>query len=215
MPNSHEHTNYSVAEERINVGSHALGLLLSIVALVLLIEKARGALQVVSVSVFASSMTALYFSSTIYHGTKSVTRRARLRTLDHAMIYVLIAGTYTPFSLLVLTGEAGWAIFGASWAMAATGIVIKFFHTGRYDKVSTAMYVLMGWIIVFAIKPLIANMPIDGLIWLFAGGIAYTVGALSYSIGKLRFGHALFHVFVLIGSTCHFISIYYYVLGTS
>jgi len=139
-PPAHKLTSYSTAEERINVGSHAMGFLSSIAALVLLVVKANGALQIVSVAVYAASMIALYGSSTIYHGTSHIGRRSWLRTLDHAMIYVLIAGSYTPFALLVLTGRTGWAIFGISWAMAITGIVIKLYHTGRYDKISTAMY---------------------------------------------------------------------------
>lgn len=212
MTEALKYTTYPAAEERINVYSHGLGLVLSVLALILLTSKAQGLLQVVSVAVFAASMITLYGSSTIYHSTTNVTRRIWLRTVDHAMIYILIAGTYTPFSLLVLQGKTGWAIFGVTWAMAATGIVIKLFHTGRYHKVSTAMYVFMGWIIVFAIKPLIANLPSEGLTWLFAGGVSYTVGALTYSIKKMPFGHATFHVLCLIGSTCHFVSIYYFVL---
>ncbi len=203
---------YPLAEERINVASHAIGLALSVVALVLLVVRASGALQIVSVSVFAVSMIALYGSSTVYHHATNTTLRIRMRTVDHAMIYVLIAGTYTPFSLLVLGGAVGWVVFGVTWSMAVTGIVIKLFHTGRYDKVSTAMYVFMGWIIVFAIKPLIAGLSTDGLLWLFAGGVCYTVGALFYSIRKMPFGHAVFHVFVVAGSTCHFVSVYYFVL---
>jgi hemolysin III len=212
-PHSHKHTSYPTIEERINVASHALGFLLSIAAFVLLVVKANGALQTVSVAVFASSMIALYGSSTIYHGTTHIARRSWLRTLDHAMIYVLIAGSYTPFALLVLTGNTGWAIFGISWAMAITGIVIKLYHTGRYDKISTAMYVFMGWVIVLAINPLIDNMTSAGLAWLFAGGVSYTVGALFYSIKKMPYGHAVFHVFVLLGSVCHFVSVYWYVLA--
>ena len=170
-------------------------------------------LQIVSVAVFSGSLIALYGSSTIYHSTVNVSRRAWLRTVDHAMIYVLIAGTYTPFSLLVLKGAVGWTIFGVTWAMAATGIVIKLFHTGKYDKLSTAMYVFMGWVIIFAIKPLIANLSPEGLAWLFAGGISYTVGALFYSIRNMPFGHATFHVFCLLGSVCHFVSVYQFVLN--
>ena len=214
MSEALKYTTYPAAEERINVYSHGLGLILSVFALFILTAKAQGLLQVVSVAVFAASMIALYGSSTIYHSTTNVTRRVRLRTVDHAMIYILIAGTYTPFSLLVLQGKTGWAIFGVTWAMAVTGIVIKLFHTGRYHKVSTAMYVFMGWIIVFAIKPLIANLPSEGLTWLFAGGVSYTVGALTYSIKKMPFGHATFHVLCLIGSACHFVSVYYFVLTT-
>ena len=212
MTDTHKHTTYPAAEERFNVYSHGLGLLLSVLALLVLTLKAQGMLQVISVSVFAASLIALYGSSTIYHSTDDVTRRARLRTVDHAMIYVLIAGTYTPFALLVMQGTTGWAIFSVIWLMAATGIVIKLFHTGRYDKISTAMYVFMGWSIVFAIKPLIANLSADGLTWLFAGGISYTVGALFYSIKKMPYGHATFHIFCLLGSACHFISVYYFVL---
>jgi len=213
VPQSHKHTTYPIAEERINIASHGLGLILSIGALVLLVVKASGTLQIVSVAVFAASMIALYGSSTLYHSTTNARRRAWLRTVDHAMIYVLIAGTYTPFCLVVLKGALGWSIFGISWAMAVTGIVIKLFHTGRYDKLSTAMYVVMGWVIIFAIKPLIASLPSDGLMWLFAGGISYTVGALFYSTSRLPFGHATFHVFVLLGSTCHVIAVYRYVLN--
>jgi hemolysin III len=207
-----KHSTYPVAEERINIYSHGLGLIGSVVALIALTIKASGILQIASVVVFSLSLMALYGSSTIYHSTKNVARRARLRTVDHAMIYVLIAGSYTPLSLLVLEGAVGWAIFGVSWAMAATGIVIKLFHTGKYDRISTAMYVFMGWVIVFAIKPLAANLSSEGLAWLVAGGVSYTVGALFYSIRKMPYGHAIFHVFTLLGSACHVVCVYYFVL---
>jgi len=212
MTTSLKHTTYPAAEERINIYSHGLGLIASVVALFMLTLKADGWLQVVSVAVFAVSLIALYGSSTTYHSTDNVARRAWLRTVDHSMIYALIAGTYTPFSLLVLDGTVGWAIFGVSWAMAATGIVIKLSHTGKYDKISTAMYVFMGWIIVFAIKPLAANLTSIGLAWLFAGGVSYTVGALFYSIRKMPYGHAIFHVFTLLGSACHVVCVYWFVL---
>jgi len=207
-----KHKTYPAAEERINVYSHGLGLIASVFALFILTLKANGMLQVVSVVVFASSLIALYGSSTIYHSTQNVARRVWLRTVDHSMIYVLIAGSYTPLSLLVLKGAVGWAIFGVTWAMAVAGIVIKLFHTGKYDKISTAMYVFMGWVIVFAIKPLAANLSSEGLTWLFAGGVCYTVGALFYSIRKMPYGHATFHVFTLLGSACHFVCVYYFVL---
>ena len=171
MTDSLKHTTYPLIEERINVYSHGVGFLASLFALLILILKANGMLQIVSVTVFAASLIALYGSSTIYHCTADPKRRAWLRTVDHSMIYILIAGTYTPYCLLILNGAVGWTIFGLSWAMAVTGIVIKLFHTGKYDKISTAMYVFMGWMIVFAIKPLIANMPSEGLYWLFAGGL--------------------------------------------
>ena len=207
-----EHTTYPATEERINIYSHGLGLVASVLALVALTLKAGGALQLVSVFVFGASLIALYASSTVYHSTENVARRAWMRTVDHSMIYVLIAGTYTPFCLLVLNGSVGWVIFGVSWAMAVTGIVIKLYHTGKFNNLSTAMYVFMGWLIVFAIKPLIANLSPEGLMWLFAGGMFYTVGALFYSIKALPYSHATFHVFTLAGSACHFISVYYFVL---
>ena len=212
MTKSLKHTTYPATEELINVYSHGAGFIASLVALIVLTLKADGMLQIVSVTVFAASLMALYGSSTIYHSTADVARRAWLRTVDHAMIYVLIAGSYTPLSLLVLKGAVGWSIFGLIWGMAATGIVIKLFHTGKYDKLSTAMYVFMGWVIVFAIKPLIANMSSVGLAWLFAGGIFYTVGAIFYSIRKMPYGHATFHIFCLLGSACHFVAVYVFVL---
>jgi len=209
---------YSPAEERLNVLSHALGLLLSVVGLVLLIVKAASLgtpLHVVSFAIFGASLVILYAASTIYHSTDDPSRRTKLRTVDHAAIYILIAGTYTPFTLAVLSGTVGWTLFGVSWGMAVTGIVLKLFYTGRFNILSTSMYVFMGWVIVFAIKPLMAALPEEGIFWLIAGGIAYTVGAISYSIKKIPFGHAVFHFFVLAGSACHFISVYWYILPSS
>jgi len=191
---------------------------LSVVGLVLLIVKAASLgtpLHVVSFAIFGASLVILYAASTIYHSTDDPSRRTKLRTVDHAAIYILIAGTYTPFTLAVLSGTVGWTLFGVSWGMAVTGIVLKLFYTGRFNILSTSMYVFMGWVIVFAVKPLMAALPEEGIFWLFAGGIAYTVGAISYSIKKIPFGHAVFHFFVLAGSACHFISVYWYILPSS
>jgi len=207
--------HYSPGEEKTNIISHAIGLVLSIVALVLLVVRASlhgDMLQLVSVSIFGVSLIALYTASTFYHSAKAPGLRIRLRIIDHATIYVLIAGTYTPLTLISLGGSVGWVIFSASWAMAFTGIGLKVFFTGKFDLVSTLMYIFMGWIIVFAIKPLMDNMSSEGLFWLFAGGVAYTAGAIIYSIKKISFNHAIFHLFVLLGSFCHFISVYFYVL---
>lgn len=216
MTDSHHNTTYPAAEERINIISHALGLLLSAIATVFLVSKAAlhgTAAEIVSAAVFGVSLLTLYASSTIYHSTKVGTLRRALRTVDHAAIYVLIAGTYTPFALVTLEGWVGWSIFGVTWTMALTGISLKLFFTGRFDILSTTMYVFMGWVIVFAIKPLIANLPHIGLMWLFAGGVSYTVGALFYSVRKMPYGHATFHVFVLLGSICHFVTVYFFVLS--
>jgi hemolysin III len=133
--------------------------------------------------------------------------------LDHAAIYVLIAGTYTPFALVTLHGTtAGWVIFVLVWSIAIAGITLKLFFTGRFDKLSTVMYVAMGWIIVIALKPLLQNLAPEGFFWLVLGGVLYTIGALLYSIRKLKFNHAIFHVFVLLGSFCHFMAVFFYVL---
>jgi hemolysin III len=206
---------YLPAEERLNIASHAFGFALSLAATALLVMRAidiRGAHVVVSFAVFGASLVFLYAASTTYHSASRPALRARLRIIDHASIYVLIAGTYTPFALVSLQGPVGWSIFGATWGLALAGIIMKLFFTGRFQVTSTLMYVLMGWIIVFAIKPLMDNLPQTGLIWLFAGGLAYTFGAVLYGFKSLKFSHALFHLFVLVGSTCHFVSIFFFVV---
>jgi hemolysin III len=209
---------YPPAEERLNILSHATGLALSVIGTVLLVVRAAQlgtTLHIVSFAIFGASLILLYLSSTVYHSTSSPSRRAKLRTVDHAAIYILIAGSYTPFALVILPGKIGWTLFGVSWGMAATGIVLKLFYTGRFNHLSTLMYVFMGWLIIFAIKPLIAAFAGPGLFWLFAGGISYTVGAISYSFKKLPFGHTIFHFFVLGGSACHFIAVYFYILPSA
>ncbi len=206
--------SYSPVEEKMNIISHAIGLVLSIVALVFLVIRAvqyGDVWHIVSFSIFGLSLMLLYAASTFYHSAQSPALRGRLNIIDHASIYVLIAGTYTPFTLITLKGATGWVIFGISWGLALTGLILKLFFTGKYNIVSTIMYVFMGWIIIFAIKPLIRQLPLEGLLWLFAGGGSYTMGAILYSMDKIKFNHALFHLLVLIGSFCHFISVYFYV----
>ncbi len=206
---------YSPIEEKINIISHAIGFILSIVALVLLVTHANlhgDVWHIVSFSIFGTSLIILYAASTFYHNAKKPELRNRLKIIDHAAIYVLIAGSYTPFTLVTLQGTIGWVIFGTSWGLALTGIILKLFFTGKYNLISTLMYVFMGWVIVFAIKPLINNLPLEGLFWLFAGGMAYTIGAILYSIKKIKLNHAIFHVFVLMGSFSHFVSVFFYVL---
>jgi hemolysin III len=209
---------YSPLEEKTNIMSHAIGLVFSIVALVLMLVRASlygNAWHIVSVAIFGASLILLYAASTFYHSAKDPLLRSRLRIVDHATIYVLIAGTYTPFTLITLHGTTGWIIFGVSWGMAISGVILKLFFTGRYNVLSTLMYVVMGWIIIFAVKPLINSLSADGLFWLVAGGIAYTTGAVLYSIKKIKFNHAIFHLFVLLGSYCHFVSVYFYVLPST
>ncbi len=206
---------YPPFEEKLNIITHGFGFALSILGLLLLIFKASdlgNIMHLVSFSIFGASMILLYAASTFYHSAKSPVLRYRLNILDHASIYILIAGTYTPFALVTLSGTVGWVIFGVVWGMALTGVILKLFYTGRYNLLSTVMYVVMGWIIVFAIKPLFDNLDLPGFLWLVAGGLSYTVGAVFFMIDKLKFNHAIFHLFVLLGSFCHFISIYMYVL---
>ena len=216
MSDTDEIKHYSPQEESLNILSHSIGLVLSVIALVLLLTRAASkgtALEIISAGIFGASLIALYGASTVYHRATVPSVRARLRVLDHATIYLLIAGTYTPFTLITLNGVVGWTIFSVSWGMAITGIALKLFFTGRFSLLSTLMYVFMGWIIIFAIKPLIDSLSTAGLIWLGVGGLSYTVGAIVYSIKKIPFNHATFHLFVLAGSFCHFISVYYYVLN--
>jgi hemolysin III len=208
-------STYSPFEESINIYSHAVGIVLSLIALILLMVRSAQqaeALPLISVTIFGLSLVTLYTTSTFYHNCKQPALRARLRIFDHVSIYILIAGTYTPFALLVLTGNTGWIIFGISWGLALVGSCLKIFFTGKYTLLSTIMYGLMGWLIVFAIKPLTSNLAEGGLLWLVIGGILYSTGGMLYSIKRLPLNHAIFHLFVLSGSFCHFISLYYFVL---
>ena len=198
-----------------NIISHAVGLLLSIVGLLLMLLRAGDTgdvLRIISAAIFGAGLIALYLASTLYHSARDPKARSRLRVNDHATIYILIAGTYTPIALVTLNGWIGWTLFGITWSMALTGVILKLFFTGRYGLLSTLMYVFMGWLIIFAIKPLMSNMSSAGLAWLVAGGLAYTTGAILYSIEKIHFNHAIFHLFVLLGSFCHFVAVYSYVL---
>lgn len=208
-------TIYPANEEKFNVNSHLLGIVLSFIGFVLLLIKAlaySNILMVVSFSIYGLSMLTLYTASTVYHKSKEPKIRNRLNIFDHSSIYILIAGTYTPFALITLHGFVGWLVFSIVWAFAIVGVTLKLFFTGRFQLFSTLMYILMGWLIVGAIKPLVNNLSTEGLIWLFSGGAFYTLGAVFFSIKKIKFNHAIFHVFVLLGSLCHFVSIYFYVL---
>lgn len=205
---------YSPTEEKLNIWSHAFGIFLSIIALVLLIIKAvqqDNIWMMISFPIFGVSLILLYLASTLYHASKEPQKRFKLKVFDHAAIYVLIAGSYTPFTLVSLNGETGWLIFSMVWVMAFTGIILKLFFTGRFKVVSTAMYVLMGWLIIFYFQDLTAHLHEKGVFYLILGGVLYTIGAILYSIKKIKFNHAIFHFFVLAGSFCHFLSIYLYV----
>ncbi len=205
---------YPHKEERWNILTHGFGFIMSLLAAVLLCIRAgefEDGRLTLSFIVFALGLILLYAASTFYHSAKDPVWRFRLKVLDHIAIFILIAGTYTPFALITLKGTTGWIIFGVAWGIALTGTVLKLFFTGKYKNLSTLLYVGMGWIIIFAIKPLIENLSSGGLWWLFAGGFFYTLGAVLYSIKKIPYNHALFHLFVLLGSFSHFMAIYNHV----
>jgi hemolysin III len=210
-------TIYGQKEERFNIWSHGVGFVASLVGTILLLLKTQATSDLtytVSAAVYGTSLLTLYAASTLYHSAKKPKLRNRLNIFDHAAIYVLIAGTYTPFCLITLTGEVGWILFGCVWSFALVGVILKLFFTGRYDKLSTLMYVFMGCMVLFAFRPLMANLPTEGLYWLLGGGISYIIGAVFYSFPqRIRYNHAIFHVFVLAGSLCHFVSVYCWVFS--
>jgi len=206
--------DYAKKEEFWNVLTHGLGLALSIPALALLIVYSsiyESVWHIVSFSIYGATLVVLYTASTLFHHAKESKIRLRLNVFDHASIYLLIAGTYTPYLLVSLRGPWGWSLFGVVWGLAITGVILKLFYTGRYNKISTLFYVLMGWIIIIAIKPLLGSLSPEGIFWLAAGGLSYSIGAVFYLLNKLPYNHAIFHVFVLLGSIFHFVSIFFYV----
>lgn len=206
---------YTRREEQINIWSHGLGLLLFIAGTIVLLSKA---VQLHSLKIFVVfliygiGVNTMYLASTLYHSATKPIRRKRLNVFDHSAIFLTIAGSYTPITTLTMPPAWGTPILITVWLIAAIGITLKFFFIGKYSRLSTSMYVLMGWVIIIAIKPLVDSMELAGLIWLLAGGLAYTAGALLYQLKRLKYNHAVFHVFVLIGSVCHYIVIYSYCL---
>ena len=203
------------AEEVASSITHALGGLLSVAALTLLVvfaAHAGDARRVVSVSVYGATLVFMYVASTAYHLVRPPRAKRVMRILDHASIYLLIAGTYTPVALVTLHGGWGWSLFGVTWGLAVTGIVLKSFLIDRYELLSTVLYVAMGWVVLVAVKPLLAHLPMAGVAWLAGGGLAYTAGVVFFVWDLLPFNHAIWHLFVLAGSICHFFCVLLYVL---
>jgi hemolysin III len=197
-------------EEIANSVSHGVGVLLAVAAVPVLVVGAvrRGtAADIVGASVFGAAMVLMYLVSTLYHALSPGKAKRVFRILDHSAIFLMIAGTYTPFTLGVLFGGWGWTLFGLVWGVAAAGIVLKAVAGIRFKIFSTLLYIAMGWLIVIAIKPLMASMDPAGLIWLLAGGLAYTLGTIVYAIRGVRYSHFVWHLFVLAGSGCHFIAV--------
>jgi hemolysin III len=207
--------NFAPAEETANAIVHGLGAALSVAALVVLVVTAsvRGsAWQIVACSIYGASLVLLYMCSTLYHALPEGRAKRVFLVMDHCAIYVLIAGTYTPFTLVTMRGGWGWSIFGVVWGLAAAGIVYQCFLVGRMPILSTAIYILMGWSIIIALGPLLGALPWLGFLWLLAGGLAYTLGVIFFAL-KFRYSHAIWHAFVLAGSIFQFVAVYEYVLA--
>ncbi len=206
------HRPQSFGEEVANSVSHGVGFLAALAVLPVLVGSAlhQGAASVVGAVVFGVSATLLYFTSTLYHAIPTPRAKRVLRVVDHGAIYVLIAGTYTPFTLGVLRGPWGWTLLGLIWGLAALGIVLKAMGGIRYPRLSLALYLAMGWLVVVAARPLWQLVPAWGLFWLAAGGVAYTAGVGFYAASRLPYRHFVWHLFVLAGTACHAVAVLRY-----
>jgi hemolysin III len=204
----------SAFEERLNAWSHGLGAAMGIAGLILLIVflKQETPYALFSVIVYGLSIIVLFLASTFYHAVNDERRKHYFRIVDHISIYLLIAGTYTPVLLIVLPDSSGWELFWTVWGIAAFGVVLKLFFTGKFETFSTLLYLVMGWLIVFDFSTLADRMETNGLLLLFSGGLFYTVGIVFYAIDKIPYNHVIWHFFVLGGAICHFFMVYFYVI---
>jgi hemolysin III len=215
MSASQQVTNYSFLEEIVNSVTHGIGAIVSLAGLVLLIvfSSIYGDLNhIISCTIFGITLVLLYTASTLYHSFRKPNLKHVFKILDHSCIYALIAGTYTPFMLVTIRGVLGWGMFALVWIFTLIGVLFKVFFVHRFKIISTIAYILMGWIIIFAIKPLFQTLPGDGLVLLICGGLAYTLGTVFYAWKRLPFNHAIWHLFVLTGSVCHFLAVMFYVI---
>ncbi len=202
--------HYTPLEERANILTHALGIVLSLAglsSLAFLAFRFGDVWHKVSLLIYGTSLVVLYVASVVYHSTKDEKNRQRMRIFDHVSIYLLIAGTYTPFSLVNLRNDWGVPLLVAVWVLAAVGIVLKFFFINAKKWVSAALYIALGWLVVIAIKPVLNHVPMHGLLWLLSGGVIYTLGVVFYVWKSLPYHHAIWHLFVLGGSVCHFLAV--------
>lgn len=206
---------YTKGEEIANTIIHGIGILLSIASLVLMVVFAalKGtAWHVVGASLFGSSLIIMYTFSTLYHGITNRRAKDILEIFDHSAIYFLIAGTYTPFTLTTLRGPMGWTLFGITWGLAIFGVFFKMFFVKKFMFISTLIYIGMGWLVVIGWNQLVENLPFWGIFWLVLGGVLYTFGTIFYVWRKMKYHHALWHLFVLAGSICHVFSVLFYVI---
>lgn len=206
---------YAPHGERLNTLTHAAGAALSILGLVLMVAYAStqgDAYRIVGASVFGATMVFLYMASTLYHSSPHPHYKKFFKVVDHSCIYLLIAGTYTPFTLIAFRGTVGWALFGVVWGLAFCGVIFKIFLIHRFKLLSVGIYLGMGWLCIFAMKPMLQALPTPGIWWLVAGGLSYTLGVAFYLWKSLPHHHAVWHLFVMTGTFCHFASVYWFVL---
>lgn len=201
-------------EEKLNAWSHGLGIGLGIAALVLMLlgVDQTNPFGLFSVIVYGLSIILLFLASTCYHAVKDRKRKHYFRVADHISIYLLIAGTYTPVLLIAIPNSLGWTLFWVVWGIAAFGLILKLFFTGRFDNLSTFLYLAMGWLALIPYSELTAALDSAAMVWLIAGGISYTVGVLFYAIERIPYNHFIWHLFVLGGASCHFFMVYLYVI---
>jgi hemolysin III len=207
-------THYNLGDILANAITHGIGAGLAVAgAVVLIVASTRGtAWHVVSCSIFASTLVLVYLCSTLYHSLVRTRARHLFQILDHSSIYLLIAGTYTPFTLISLHGPLGWFVFGVEWSLAVAGVVFKCFAVDRFQVASALVYLFQGWFVVFAARPLIHAIGWHGIAWMGAGGLAYTLGIVFFALDRLRYFHATWHLFVLAGSVAHYFAILFYVI---
>ncbi len=201
---------YTVGEEIANSVTHGVGTLLSIAGLVVLVVLSAldgDPLRIASFTVYGISLVLLHLASTLYHALTPVRVKQVFRVFDHASIFLLIAGSYTPFLLLGVGGKLGWIMFAVIWAIAINGVVFKAFCTGRFGVVSTIAYILMGWMAVFVFGPLVSHLPLTAILWLVGGGVSYTLGIVFYAWKRLPYAHMVWHLFVLTGAACHYVAV--------
>jgi hemolysin III len=203
----------SLGEEIANGVSHAIALVAGLAATPLLLDsvpRQAGRLNTLGVSIFAGAMILMYLSSTLYHLLPENRAKRVFRVLDHGAIFGLIAGTYTPFTLGVLRGAWGWTLFGLVWGIGILGLILKVSGTIQHPRFSTGLYLAMGWLIVIAIRPFLSKVPLPGILWLLAGGIAYTAGVAFFAAERVRYSHFVWHLFVILGTACHFFAVLWY-----
>jgi hemolysin III len=208
-------TLYTLGEEVAHALTHGLGVVLAIASLTVMVARATlygDAWHIVGAAIFGTTLVLMYTASTLYHSIPLPRAKKVLRIIDHSTIYLLIAGTYTPFTLVTLNGAVGWALFGTVWGLALVGVVFKIFATGRFERLSLAIYLGMGWCILLAIKPLVQTIEPGGLVLLVAGGVAYTGGVVFYVLDNRRYFHAIWHAFVLAGSVLQYFAVLFYVI---